>query len=66
MHIEVNGLLGILLLVGDVYAIVSTAQSNRSTGAKVAWIVAILLLPALGFILWWLLGPRSTARRNGL
>lgn len=62
MHVEINGLFGILLLVGDVYAIVSTTQSDRSTGTKVAWIVSILLLPALGFILWLLLGPRSTVR----
>lgn len=59
MHVEINGLLGLALLVADVYAIVSTAQSTHSTGGKVAWIVVILLLPVLGFILWLVFGPRS-------
>lgn len=56
---HVNGLLGLLVLVADVYAIVSIAQSGDTTGRKVVWIVVILLLPVVGFIVWWLVGPRS-------
>ena len=42
------------------YAIVSVVQSNGvSTGKKVVWIILILFLPVLGWIIWWLAGPRS-------
>jgi len=59
MRIEYNGILGLIVLIADIYAIVSTVQSRESTGTKVVWIVVILLLPLLGVILWWLFGPKS-------
>lgn len=58
MGIEVGGLLGLIILVLDIYAIVRVLGSPASTGAKVLWIVVILVLPALGLILWALMGPR--------
>lgn len=57
MGIEVGGLIGLLILIADVWAIVKIFQSSASTGAKVFWIVLILLLPLLGLILWLLFGP---------
>jgi hypothetical protein len=62
MNVEVSGLLGLVLLVLDVFAIVKTIGSGASTGTKVLWVVVILLLPLLGLILWWLFGPKSAAR----
>ena len=59
MGIEVGGIFGLLLLVADIWAIVKTVQSGASTGAKVLWIVLILLLPLLGLILWLLFGPKG-------
>ena len=59
MGIEVGGLLGLLILIADVWAIVKTVQSGASTGAKVFWIVLILILPVLGLIIWLLAGPRG-------
>ncbi|WP_455384837.1 PLDc N-terminal domain-containing protein [Acidihalobacter prosperus] len=59
MRIEINGLLGFILLVLDVWAIVKVVQSRASTGWKVLWIVLILILPLLGFILWLLFGPKD-------
>lgn len=58
MGIEVGGLLGLLLLVLNVYAIVKTVGSGAGTGAKVFWVVIILIFPLLGFVLWLLFGPR--------
>ncbi len=58
MGIEVGGLLGLIILIADVWAIVRIVQSGASTGAKVLWIVVILLLPVLGLILWLIFGPR--------
>jgi hypothetical protein len=56
---EVGGIFGLLILILDVWAIVNIAQSSASTGKKVLWIVLVLLLPVLGLILWFLLGPRT-------
>jgi hypothetical protein len=59
MGIEVSGLLGLVLLILDVWAIVRTLDSPAPTGTKVLWVVVILLLPLLGLILWFILGPRG-------
>jgi len=59
MGVETGGLLGLLILIADVYAVVKTVQSSASTGSKVLWIVLILLLPILGLILWFLFGPKA-------
>lgn len=59
MGIEVGGLLGFIVLVLDIWAIVRVLQSGASTGSKVLWVVLILLMPVVGLILWWLMGPRG-------
>lgn len=59
MGIEFGGLLGLIILIADVFAIVKTIQSSATTGAKVLWIVIILVLPVVGLLLWLLMGPRS-------
>ena len=56
---EVTGLFSLLVLIADVWAAVNIFSSNASTGAKVLWIVVVLLLPVLGFIIWFFAGPRS-------
>ncbi|NRG17901.1 PLDc N-terminal domain-containing protein [Rhizobiales bacterium] len=61
MGIEVSGLLGLLVLAVDIYAIVKTLGSGAGTGAKVIWILVILVLPLLGVILWFLFGPSGRA-----
>jgi hypothetical protein len=50
---------GIIVLIADVWAIVNILQSSASTGNKVLWTVIVFLLPILGFILWFFLGPRT-------
>lgn len=59
MGIEIGGIFGLLLLVADIWAIVKTVQSGASTGAKVFWVVLILILPLLGFIIWLIFGPKG-------
>ena len=39
MGFEYTGLLGIVLLAANVWAIISTVQSSATTGVKVLWIV---------------------------
>jgi len=57
----IEGLIGIIVLVLDIYAIIKVVGSGASTGAKVLWVVVILLLPVVGLILWLLLGPSKPA-----
>jgi hypothetical protein len=58
MGIEIGGLLGLIILIADVWAIVKTVGSSASTGGKVFWIVLILILPVLGLLIWLIAGPR--------
>jgi hypothetical protein len=59
-NVGYNGLLGLLVLIGDIWAIINIFQSNVSNEKKLIWIVAVVLLPVLGLILWYFLGPRSS------
>ena len=61
MGIEVGGLLGLIILVANIWAIINVIGSPATTGAKVLWVVLILLLPVIGLILWLIMGPRRTA-----
>lgn len=54
-----GGLWGVLVLIADVWAIVNIMQSAADTTKKVIWTVLVILLPVLGFILWFFLGPRT-------
>jgi len=56
------GLLGLIILIADIYALVKTWQSAVSTGAKLLWTLLILVLPVLGFIIWLIAGPRGPDR----
>lgn len=53
------GLWGIILLALDIWAILNIVQSTVSNGKKVLWILLVLLLPLVGLIAWYLLGPKT-------
>ena len=53
------GILGVLVFVADIYAILQIAQSAAGTGNKALWIALVLLLPVLGLVIWFLMGPKS-------
>lgn len=59
MNIGYNGLWGLLILAGDIWAIINILQSSVSNEKKLIWVIAVVLLPLLGFILWYFLGPRD-------
>ena len=54
---EVSGILGLLILLGDIYAILKIVQSSATTGSKAVWILVVLVLPLLGLIIWFFFGP---------
>jgi succinate dehydrogenase/fumarate reductase cytochrome b subunit len=59
MNFGNHGLWGILVLIADIWAIINIAQSSASNGKKVLWIVLVLLLPVVGVIVWFFIGPRG-------
>jgi Phospholipase_D-nuclease N-terminal len=54
-----QGIFGLIVLIADVWAIVNIFQSAADTGKKVLWTVLVIILPVLGFILWYFLGPKT-------
>jgi hypothetical protein len=59
MQMYGGGIGGLIVLVADVWAIVNIFQSRADTGSKVLWTVVVILLPVLGFILWFIFGPKT-------
>lgn len=59
VNIGYNGLWGLLILAGDIWAVINIFQSSASNEKKLLWILVVLLLPLVGLILWFFLGPRG-------
>lgn len=59
MNLNNVGIWGLIVLVADIYAIINIVGSSAEPLKKALWIVLILVLPVLGFALWWFLGPKS-------
>lgn len=52
-----GSIIGILILIADVYAIIKIAQSSAEPLKKALWIVGVLVFPVVGLIAWYLAGP---------
>ncbi|HEX7253903.1 MAG TPA: PLDc N-terminal domain-containing protein [Thermoanaerobaculia bacterium] len=48
---------GLLILVLDIIALVSLLKSGADAGTKILWVLLIVLLPVLGMVLYFILGP---------
>lgn len=57
-----NGLVGLVILALDIWAVLNVLKSNAEVGIKVLWILLIVLLPVLGLIIWAIAGPRGNLR----
>ena len=62
MNVGFHGIWGLLILAADIWAVLNIAQSSVSNEKKVLWIVLVVVLPLLGLILWYFLGPRSGSK----
>lgn len=51
-------LISLVILIIDIIAIVDIVKSNKDTGKKVLWIIAVILLPILGPLLYYFLGKK--------
>ena len=52
-------LIGLVILVLDIWAIVKIWGSGASGLAKSLWTLAIIVLPVLGFLVWLVAGPKG-------
>jgi hypothetical protein len=59
MNFGYGGIVGLLILAGDIWAFINIFQSSASNEKKLIWKLAVVLLPLLGLILWFFLGPRD-------
>jgi len=54
-------IIGLLILVLDIYVIYLILNSSAETGMKLVWVIVVLLLPLVGPILYLLLGRGAGA-----
>ena len=50
-------IIGIIVLILDIFAILKIAQSSATVILKAVWIVLVVVLPLLGLIIWYFVGP---------
>lgn len=56
--IQYLGLWVLLALALNMWALISVLRSDAKLTSRAIWVI-VLLLPGLGFIAWYLLGPRG-------
>lgn len=54
------GIGGLIILALNIWALVSIWGSGAESGSKILWTLLVLILPVLGFIIWFFAGPKST------
>ncbi len=56
-----SGILGLVVLVLDIWAIVEILKSAMPSGKKILWVLLVILLPVIGLVLYFLIGKKSAA-----
>lgn len=56
------GILGLIVLVLNIYALVKIWSSAASAGGKLIWTLLIFVLPVIGFIIWFVAGPKGSTQ----
>jgi len=54
-------LIGLLVLLLAIWALVGILQSSASPVEKLIWVIVVLVMPLVGFILWYFIGPGTKA-----
>lgn len=55
-----SGIIGLIILALDIWAIISVMGSRTETLNKVLWVLGIIVLPLVGFLVWLFVGPRAS------
>ncbi len=51
-------LIGLIILIIDVVVVIDILKSNKDMEKKVLWIIAVIFLPVLGPILYYVIGRK--------
>jgi hypothetical protein len=52
-------LIPILILIIDIIVILDIVKSNKDQEKKILWVIAVLFLPVLGPIGWYIMGKNK-------
>ena len=52
-----KSIIGLLVLIADIYVIVQILQSSVDQTKKIIWVLIVLLLPMFGVVAWYFAGP---------
>lgn len=52
------GIFSLIILAIDIFAIYKIVTSSAETVKKIIWVLVVILLPLIGAILWWFMGPK--------
>jgi hypothetical protein len=55
---DLVGLISLLLLI---WALIGILQSSAAPVEKLIWVIVVIVMPIIGFVLWYLIGPGSKA-----
>lgn len=48
-----------IILLLDLWVMVSIFRSDKTVGIKAAWAIGLIIFPVLGLIVWGVAGPRG-------
>ena len=54
-----QAILGIVGLVVAIVGILDVVKSSMTSGKKALWIILILVLPVIGFVIYWFVGRKK-------
>lgn len=57
--------LAAIILLVDLWAIVSVFRSDKADAVKIMWSLVLVVLPVLGLAIWGVAGPRGIKRGTG-
>lgn len=52
-------LIPILILIIDIIVILDIIKSNKDQEKKILWVIAVIFLPVLGPVLWYIMGKNN-------
>ena len=53
------GIVALIVLILDIFALVDILKSSMDTANKALWIVLILILPVIGMALYFMIGKKT-------
>ena len=54
---DLTGIVSLVILIVDIYAIVMILQSPAKGIEKLIWSLVVFILPLIGLVIWYFAGP---------